>query len=118
MSFHINDEKLLEKYKVIWTKIEDLENIEWNALTVCDDRYIKTKIRTYGNKVYTNFCGLNVPEGYIYWQKFIDISERIDPIKSNRSKEYMICQYWFFNHGFNFQDSVCNGYHDFMIWPC
>ena len=21
--------------------------------------------------------------------------------------------YWFFNHGFEFQDSVCNGYHDF-----
>ena len=118
MSFHINDKKLLQKYKAIWTKIEDLKNIELNALTVCDDRYMKTKIRTYGNKVNTNFCGLNVPEGYIYWQKFIDISERIDPIKSNRSKEYMICQYWFFNHGFNFQDSVCNGYRDFMIWPC
>ena len=24
ISFHINDEKLLEKYKSIWTKIEDL----------------------------------------------------------------------------------------------
>ena len=66
MSFHINDEKLLQKYKAIWTKIEGLKNIELNVLTVCDDRYIKTKIITYGNKVYTNFCGLNVPEGYIY----------------------------------------------------
>ena len=25
MSFHVDDEKLLEKYKVIWTKIEDLK---------------------------------------------------------------------------------------------
>ena len=25
MSFCINDEKLLEKYKAIWTKIEDLK---------------------------------------------------------------------------------------------
>ena len=24
----------------------------------------------------------------------------------------MICHYWFFNHGFKFQDSVCNGFHD------
>ena len=24
--------------------------------------YIKTEIRTYGDKVFTNFCGLNVPE--------------------------------------------------------
>ena len=26
------------------------------------DRYIKTKIRTYGDEVYANFRGLNVPE--------------------------------------------------------
>ena len=58
MSFHIDDKKLLEKYKAIWTKIEDLKNIELNALPVYDDRYIKTKIRTYDNKVYPNFRGL------------------------------------------------------------
>ena len=46
MSFHIVDEKLLEKYKAIWTKIEDLKNVELNALPVYGDRYIKTKIRT------------------------------------------------------------------------
>ena len=51
MSFLIDDEKLLEKYKTIWTKIEDL-NIDLNALLVFDDRYVKTKIRTYSDKVY------------------------------------------------------------------
>ena len=25
MSFHINDDKLLEKYKIIWSKIEELK---------------------------------------------------------------------------------------------
>ena len=54
-SFRIDDDTLLEKYKTIWAKIEDLENIELNALPVYDDRYIKTKIKTYVNKVYTNF---------------------------------------------------------------
>ena len=54
MSFFIDNENFLEKYKAIWTKIEDLKNIELNALPVYDDRYIKTKIGTYGNKVYTN----------------------------------------------------------------
>ena len=38
MSFRIDDEKLLEKYKAIWTKIEYLKNIELNALQVFDDR--------------------------------------------------------------------------------
>ena len=42
MSFNIDDKELLEKYKAIWTKIEDFKNIELNALPVYDNRYIKT----------------------------------------------------------------------------
>ena len=38
-------------------KIEDLKNIKLNALPVHDDRYIKTKIRKFGDKVYANFRG-------------------------------------------------------------
>ena len=47
MSFRIDDGKLLEKYKAIWTKIEGLKNIKLNALPVYDDKYIKTKISLY-----------------------------------------------------------------------
>ena len=32
-----------------------------------------------------------------------------------KSKECMICHYWFFNHGLKFQDSVCNGCHDLTM---
>ena len=74
MSFRIDDEKLLEKCKAIWTRIEDLENIELDVLSVYDDRYIKTKIRIYGDKVYTNFRGLNVPEDDIECESFTVIS--------------------------------------------
>ena len=73
MFFHINDEKLLERYKAIWTKIEDLKKIELNALPVYDDRYIETKIRIYGDKAYTNFRGLNVAEEDIEWESFAAI---------------------------------------------
>ena len=38
-----------------------------------------------------------------------------DLTKSNKSKECMIYRYWFFNHGFKLQDSVCNGCHDLTI---
>ena len=62
MSFRTDIEKLLEKYKAIQTKIEDLKNIKLKALPIYDDRYIKTKIRKFSDKVYTNFGGLNVPE--------------------------------------------------------
>ena len=39
-----------------------MKNIELNALPVYDDIHIKNKIATYGDKVYTNLRGLNVPE--------------------------------------------------------
>ena len=55
MSFSIDDEKILEKCKDNWTNIEDLKNAELNALPVYDDRYIKTKIVTYRDKVYAYF---------------------------------------------------------------
>ena len=42
-----------------------------------------------------------------------DISQGIDPTTNNKSKEYMILHYWFFNQGFKFQDSVCNGCNSF-----
>ena len=45
----------------------------------------------------------------------IDISEVIDLDKSNNSKLCMICHYWFFNYGFKYQDSVCNGCHDLDV---
>ena len=39
-----------------------MQNINLTALLVYDHRYLKTTVRTYGNKVYTKFRGLNVPE--------------------------------------------------------
>ena len=74
MSFRIDDEKLLEKFKTIWTKIGHLWNIELNTLPVHDEQYTKTKVRTYGEKFYTNFHSLNVPEDDIKCKSFTVIS--------------------------------------------
>ena len=49
-------------------------NIELSDLPVHDDRYIKTKIRTYSHKVYTNFCGINVPEDGAECESFTIVS--------------------------------------------
>ena len=43
----------------------------------------------------------------LYYDR-IGISEGSDLTKSNKSRECMICHYFFFNHGFKFQDYVCN----------
>ena len=39
-----------------------MKESELNALRVYDNRYINPKIRPYGDKVYANSHGLNVPE--------------------------------------------------------
>ena len=49
-----------------------------------DDRYIKTKIRTYNDKVYTNFCGLNVQEDDKECESFTLISTDSLPVYENK----------------------------------
>ena len=49
-------------------------NIELHILTAYKDRYIKIKLGTYGNNVYTTFRGLNVPEDDIKCESFTVIS--------------------------------------------
>ena len=87
MSFCRDDENLLKKDEAIWTKIENLRNIELNAATVFNDRYMKTKIRTYGDKFYTNFRGLNVPEYDAEYESFTVIS--IDSLLAWENKYYL-----------------------------
>ena len=57
MSFKIRDKQLLKKYDQIWKKIEKLLKLKFDSKSVCgdDEKYIKTKIKTYGDSVITNF---------------------------------------------------------------
>ena len=70
----IYDDKLLQKYKTIWIKTEDLKNVELNTLSVYGKRYIKAKIRTDVDKVDINFYGLNMPEDNVEYKSFAIIS--------------------------------------------
>ena len=51
MSLHKDDDKLLGKFKTIYTKIKDLKNIELDGLPVYAKRCITTKIKIYEDKV-------------------------------------------------------------------
>ena len=54
----------------------------------------------------------------IRYYKFYDIIDLIEGIhlaKSNKIKKGINCHYWFFNHRFKCQNSVCNGCYDFSI---
>ena len=64
MSFKVSDNKLLKKYKKIWEKVGNLLTIEFDSEPVYGDvdKYIKTKIKMYGDKVNTNFQGQKLPK--------------------------------------------------------
>ena len=57
MSLKVSDNKLLRKYNKIWGKIGNLLNIEFDSEPVYGDgdKYIKTKIKMYEDRVNTNF---------------------------------------------------------------
>ena len=57
MSFKAIDNELLKKYTQIWKKVRNLLNIKFDSEPVYgdNDKYIKTKIKSYGDNMNTNF---------------------------------------------------------------
>ena len=62
----VNDIEILEKYTEIWNKIKSLIKKEFNSEPVYNDKYIKTKIKIYSDKVYRNLQHNKIPNDYEY----------------------------------------------------
>ena len=64
MFFKIRYKQLLKKYNKIWKRIEKLLKIKFDSKPVYgdDEKYIKTKIKTYGNSVIKNFHSKKIPK--------------------------------------------------------
>ena len=62
MSLRVNDEQLFKKYNKIWKKVEKLMRIDFESKPTYgyDDKYIKTKIKTYAD--ITNFHSKKIPK--------------------------------------------------------
>ena len=56
MSFRAGDNELLKKYTKIWEKVSSLMNIKFDSEPFYgdDDKYIKTKMKLYGDEVNRN----------------------------------------------------------------
>ena len=59
MSFKVSNKKLLKKYTKIWKRVSSLIGKEFNSGIFYgdSDKNIKTKIKTYEDKINTNFQG-------------------------------------------------------------
>ena len=64
MSFKVGDKKFLKNYTKIWKKVNNLMNMKFDSESIYgdDDKYIKTKIKLYEDKIITNFQGKEIPK--------------------------------------------------------
>ena len=64
MPFKASDNKLLKKYTKIWERVSSSMNIKFDSEPVYGDnaKYIKSKIKSHGYKINTNFQDKKIPE--------------------------------------------------------
>ena len=61
MSSLIKDDDLLEKFNEIWEKVKNSIKKEIDNEPLCNEKYLKTKIRSYNRKTNTNFHNNKLP---------------------------------------------------------
>ena len=62
MSFFIKHDELLEKYNEIWEKVRNKIKNEFDSEPVYHEKYLKTKIKSYNEKINTNFHKNKIPK--------------------------------------------------------
>ena len=82
----VNDKEIFKKYSEIWDKVKSLIKKEFDIEPLYNDKYIKTKIRIYYNRVYTNFQYNEIPKDNEYFACLSIIL--LDSIFVNSDKEY------------------------------
>ena len=58
----IKDDELLEKYSEIWEKVENGLKKELDNEPVYNEKYLKAKIKSYNEKINTNFYNNKIPK--------------------------------------------------------
>ena len=62
MSFFIKDYELLEKYNEICEKVRNSIRKEFDSEPVYNEKYLKTRIKSYNGKFNTNFYNNKIPK--------------------------------------------------------
>ena len=86
MSFKIKDESVYLKYNEIWNKIKGLLNVKFYSQPIYDDKYIKTKVKTFNNMINKLFSGDKIPKKEIIMfilQQFVLILSRQEKLSSS-----------------------------------
>ena len=67
ISFKVEEESVYLKYAEIWNKIKNTRNIKFHSQPIYDDKYIKTKAKTFNNTINTLFSGDEIPKERIHY---------------------------------------------------
>ena len=62
MSFKVEDESVYLKYTEIWDKINKSLNTIFHSQPIYDDKYTKTKVKTFSSMINTLFSGNEIPK--------------------------------------------------------
>ena len=84
--FKASDNKLLKKYNKIWEKIRNLLNIEFDSEPVYgdNDKYTKTNIKLYEDKINTNFQSKKIPKENAASDKCLSLIMLDSVIRANK----------------------------------
>ena len=62
MSFKIEDDEVYIKYNQIWNKIKELLGVKFYSEPIYEDKYIKTKVKTFSSVINTLYSGDKIPK--------------------------------------------------------
>ena len=62
MSLKIEDDEVYIKYNQIWNKIKKLLGVKFYTEPINEDKYIKTKVKTFSSVINTLFRGYEIPK--------------------------------------------------------
>ena len=62
LSFKIENGSVYLKYTEIWNKIKNMLNVKFHSKPIYDDKYIKTKVKTFNNTINTLPAGDEIPK--------------------------------------------------------
>ena len=90
MSFKIEDDSVLIKYNEIWNKIKEKQGMKFHSKPVYNEKYIKTKVKTF-NVINTIFSDNKIPKesGHYACIEAINIDSVIKIDKKNYPQNYI-----------------------------
>ena len=92
----ICQENVYLKYTEIWNKIKSVLNVKSHSQPIYDEKYIKTKIKTFNNTINTLFSGDEIPKERIHYVciSVICIDSVLRTDKKNYAQVYLEqCKY-------------------------